>query len=146
MRRSSSNLVMVHWFWQSYPSWNKKKYEIFSFHSLTFIRLIMLSNDFWQLSPLKLEKIKHGFKTLAECGGIRGVDDTSSYFLHCVYNNQDLWALCFEESNFGKRKGYEDDNLYVNNGSETLFVIKKILTCTLVKLTFESCSSERLYV
>jgi hypothetical protein len=26
-----------------------------------------------------LEKIKHGFKTLAECGGIRGVDDTSSY-------------------------------------------------------------------
>jgi hypothetical protein len=25
-----------------------------------------------------LEKIKHGFKTLAECGGIRGVDDTSS--------------------------------------------------------------------
>jgi hypothetical protein len=27
---------------------------------------------------LKLEKIKHGFKTLAECGGIRGVDDTSS--------------------------------------------------------------------
>jgi hypothetical protein len=28
---------------------------------------------------LKLEKIKHGFKTLAECGGIRGVDDTSSH-------------------------------------------------------------------
>jgi hypothetical protein len=28
---------------------------------------------------LKLEKIKHGFKTLAECGGIRGVDDTSSF-------------------------------------------------------------------
>jgi hypothetical protein len=27
---------------------------------------------------LKLEKIIHGFKTLAECGGIRGVDDTSS--------------------------------------------------------------------
>jgi hypothetical protein len=26
-----------------------------------------------------LEKIKHGFKTLAECGGIRGVDDTSSF-------------------------------------------------------------------
>jgi hypothetical protein len=25
-----------------------------------------------------LEKIKHGFKTLAECGDIRGVDDTSS--------------------------------------------------------------------
>jgi hypothetical protein len=25
-----------------------------------------------------LEKIKHGFNTLAECGGIRGVDDTSS--------------------------------------------------------------------
>jgi hypothetical protein len=36
-------------------------------------------NDFWQLSPLKLEKIKNGFKTLAECGGIRGVDDTSSF-------------------------------------------------------------------
>jgi hypothetical protein len=30
------------------------------------------------ISSLKLEKIKHGFKTLAECGGIRGVDDTSS--------------------------------------------------------------------
>jgi hypothetical protein len=28
---------------------------------------------------LKLEKIKHGFKTLAECGGIRGVVDTSSF-------------------------------------------------------------------
>jgi hypothetical protein len=27
-----------------------------------------------------LEKIKHGFKTLAECGGIRGVDDTSSLY------------------------------------------------------------------
>jgi hypothetical protein len=30
-----------------------------------------------------LEKIKHGFKTLAECGGIHGFDDTSSY----VYKN-----------------------------------------------------------
>jgi hypothetical protein len=59
----------------------QKKYEIFSFHSLTFIRLKLQSNDFLQLSPLKLEKIKHGFKTLAECGGIRGVDDTSSYFM-----------------------------------------------------------------
>jgi hypothetical protein len=56
----------------------QKKYEIFSIHSLTFIRLKLRSNDFWLLSPLKLEKIKHGFKTLAECGGIRGVDDTSS--------------------------------------------------------------------
>jgi hypothetical protein len=55
-----------------------KKYEIFSFHSLTFIRLKLRSNDFLQLSPLKLEKIKHGFKTLAECGGIHGIDDTSS--------------------------------------------------------------------
>jgi hypothetical protein len=26
-----------------------------------------------------LENIKHVFKTLAECGGIRGVDDTSSF-------------------------------------------------------------------
>jgi ADP-ribose pyrophosphatase YjhB (NUDIX family) len=34
---------------------------------------------------LKLEKIKHGFKTLAECGGIRVVDDTSS--LYCTKNN-----------------------------------------------------------
>jgi hypothetical protein len=57
----------------------EKKNEIFSFHSLTFIWLKLRSNDFWQLSPLKLEKIKHGFKTLAECGGIRGVDDTSSF-------------------------------------------------------------------
>jgi hypothetical protein len=30
-----------------------------------------------------LERIKHGFKTLAECGGISGVDDTSSFFLIC---------------------------------------------------------------
>jgi hypothetical protein len=37
------------------------------------------SNDFWQLSPSKVEKIKHGFKTLATCRGIRGVDDTSSF-------------------------------------------------------------------
>jgi hypothetical protein len=50
-----------------------KRYEIFSFHSPTFIRLKLRSNDLRQLSPLKLEKIKH----LAECGGIRGVDDTS---------------------------------------------------------------------
>jgi hypothetical protein len=28
------------------------------------------------LSPLNLEKIKHGIKTLAVCGGIRGVDNT----------------------------------------------------------------------
>jgi cobyrinic acid a,c-diamide synthase len=29
--------------------------------------------------PLEIKKkIKHGFKTLAECGGILGVDDTSS--------------------------------------------------------------------
>jgi hypothetical protein len=34
--------------------------------------------DSYIVSFLKLEKIKHGFKTLAECGGIRGVDDTSS--------------------------------------------------------------------
>jgi hypothetical protein len=27
---------------------------------------------------LNLEKIKHGVKTLAACGGIRGVDSTSS--------------------------------------------------------------------
>jgi hypothetical protein len=33
----------------------------------------------FQLSPLKLEKIKHGFKTLAVSGGIRGVDDTSNF-------------------------------------------------------------------
>jgi hypothetical protein len=56
-----------------------KKYEIFSFHFLTFIRLKLRSNDIWQLSPLKFEKIKHGFKTLAECGDIRGVDNTSSF-------------------------------------------------------------------
>jgi hypothetical protein len=31
---------------------------------------------------LKLEKIKHGLKTLAEWGGIRGVDDTSSWHLN----------------------------------------------------------------
>jgi hypothetical protein len=41
-------------------------------------------NDFWQLSPLKLEKIQNGFKTLAECGGIRGVDDTSSFSMICI--------------------------------------------------------------
>jgi hypothetical protein len=37
-----------------------------------------------------LEKIKHGFKTLAECGGIRGVDDTSSLKIENFYGrNQD---------------------------------------------------------
>jgi hypothetical protein len=36
----------------------------------TFIRLKLL---------LKLETIKHGFKYLAACGGIRGVDDTFSF-------------------------------------------------------------------
>jgi hypothetical protein len=38
---------------------------------------------------MKLEKIKHGFKTLAECGGICGVDDTSS----CIF------TLCREDLN-----------------------------------------------
>jgi hypothetical protein len=28
---------------------------------------------------LNWKKIKHGFKTLAECWGIRGIDDTSSF-------------------------------------------------------------------
>jgi hypothetical protein len=32
-----------------------------------------------------LEKIKHGFKTLAECGGIRGVDDISSTDYDTLY-------------------------------------------------------------
>jgi hypothetical protein len=27
-----------------------------------------------------LENIKHGFQTLAACGGSRGVDDTSTFF------------------------------------------------------------------
>jgi hypothetical protein len=31
MCRSSSNLVMVHWFWHSYPSWNYKKIWNFQF-------------------------------------------------------------------------------------------------------------------
>jgi hypothetical protein len=42
-----------------------------------------------------LEKIKHGFKTLAECGGIRGVDDTSSslmiWFAASNFYNHDLF-------------------------------------------------------
>jgi hypothetical protein len=33
-----------------------------------------------------LEKIKHGFKTLAECGGIRGVDDTSTLLFEVVFD------------------------------------------------------------
>jgi hypothetical protein len=35
-----------------------------------------------------LEKIKHGFKTLAECGGIRGVDDTSSSSFDLLLRNE----------------------------------------------------------
>jgi hypothetical protein len=35
-----------------------------------------------------LEKIKHGSKTLAECGGIHGVDDTSSFFFNLLLQNQ----------------------------------------------------------
>jgi hypothetical protein len=44
---------------------------------------------------LKFEKIKHGFKTLAECGGIRGVDDTSS-FLYAVKQIVDTFADFYE--------------------------------------------------
>jgi hypothetical protein len=43
----------------------------FGYGLLVFDRVI-------PLEQLKLEKIKHGFKTLAECRDIRGVDDTSS--------------------------------------------------------------------
>jgi hypothetical protein len=39
--------------------------------------------------PWNLEKIKRGFKNLAECGGIRGVDDTSSLFSRMVKSVQD---------------------------------------------------------
>jgi hypothetical protein len=41
-----------------------------------------------------LEKIKHGFKTLAECGGIRGVDDTSSFFIYFCTVFCDAWLFC----------------------------------------------------
>jgi hypothetical protein len=51
------------------------------FHSLTFIGWNCWSNDFWQLSPLNLEKIKHGFKTLAAYGGIRGIDNYELWWI-----------------------------------------------------------------
>jgi hypothetical protein len=35
-----------------------------------------------------LDKIKHGFKILAECGGICGVDDTYSFLLKNLKNFQ----------------------------------------------------------
>jgi hypothetical protein len=57
------------------------------------------SNDFWPLSSLKLEKIKHGFKTLAESGSICGIDDTSSsYYLKFPLKCQICYRhlpLCF---------------------------------------------------
>jgi hypothetical protein len=36
------------------------------------------------LTVIPLEIGKHGFKTLAECGGICGVDDSSSFFLNPI--------------------------------------------------------------
>jgi hypothetical protein len=37
-----------------------------------------------------MEKIKYGIKILAECGGIRGVDNTSSVLLFvCFYLQND---------------------------------------------------------
>jgi hypothetical protein len=44
---------------------------------------------------LKLEKIRHGFKTLAECGGIRGVDDTSSFQNYAKYGSYICIILFF---------------------------------------------------
>jgi hypothetical protein len=64
MHRSSLNLVMVQTIWQNYPSWNYKKIWNFQFS----LGWNCWSNDFQQLSPLNLEKIKIGFKTLAACG------------------------------------------------------------------------------
>ena len=55
LRRSSSDLVLT------------------VSHFLTFAGLMIFDSY-----PLKSEKSKHGSKTLAACGGIRGVDDTSS--------------------------------------------------------------------
>jgi hypothetical protein len=42
-----------------------------------------------------VEKIKHGIKTLAACGGIRGVDDTSSF-----YSNVQPAYFRFDVKNF----------------------------------------------
>jgi hypothetical protein len=50
-----------------------------------------------------LEKIKHGFKTLAECGGIRGVDDTSSFlkqhlmFIGAFFSNRKQETSTFQK-------------------------------------------------
>jgi hypothetical protein len=55
------------------------KFE-FGYGPLIMTKLSLLKlQKVWNLQfPLNLEKIKHGFKTLAACGGIRGFDDTSS--------------------------------------------------------------------
>jgi hypothetical protein len=42
-----------------------------------------------------LEKIKHGFKTLAECGGIRGVDDTSSFYVRYLWQHFTFSSIFF---------------------------------------------------
>jgi hypothetical protein len=39
MCRSSSNLVMVRWFWTNIILFNLKKFEIFSFRTLTFVEM-----------------------------------------------------------------------------------------------------------
>jgi hypothetical protein len=45
---------------------------------------------------LKLDKIKHGFKTLAACGGICGVDDTSSFFVQNFTKKKDIYrSICY---------------------------------------------------
>jgi hypothetical protein len=62
IRRLSLNFVIAHRFLSSYPSWNNKKYEIFSFHSLLYgcmYRVNLLMYNFWQLCPIYLEMIKH---------------------------------------------------------------------------------------
>jgi hypothetical protein len=62
---------------------------------------------------MKLEKIKHGFKTLAECGGIRGVDDTSSFCIFCKIHCNDDTSIILKDMIFctlyivGLQKAFE---------------------------------------
>jgi hypothetical protein len=73
-----------------------------------------------------LEKIKHGFKTLAECGGIRGVDDTSSLKLHLEGNSFVSTGRAFQ-SFIALQKKHEDSLNLILGITKFLFVALLVL-------------------
>jgi hypothetical protein len=60
--------------------------------------------------PLEIGKIKHGFKTLAECGGIRGVDDTSS-LKSFIYNLHEIRFISWFRAIISQAEGWEFKSL-----------------------------------